>query len=95
MKLLWLGYLIYCLGNFAIKLCIETGLSSRSSIVVVVALVVGLVFLVVVVVIVVVVVVGGSSSQKSICIDFLFYFRFKLVQFKRYLKKYNKKDKKL
>jgi len=94
MKLLWLGYLVYCLGNFAMKLCIETGLSSRSSIVVVVALVVGLVFLVEVV-IVVVVVVGGSSSQKSICIDFLFYFSFKLVQFKRYLKKYNKKVKKL
>ena len=26
MKLLWLGYLVYSLGNCAIKLCIETGL---------------------------------------------------------------------
>jgi len=27
MKLLWLGYLVYSLGNCAMKLCIETGLS--------------------------------------------------------------------
>jgi len=26
MKLLWLGYLVYSLGNCAMKLCIETGL---------------------------------------------------------------------
>jgi len=26
MKLMWLGYLVYSLGNHAIKLCIETGL---------------------------------------------------------------------
>jgi hypothetical protein len=26
MKLLWLGYLVYSLGNYAMKLCIETGL---------------------------------------------------------------------
>ena len=25
MKLLWLGYLVYSLGNCVIKLCIETG----------------------------------------------------------------------
>jgi len=27
MKLIWLGYLVYTLGNCAMKLCIETGLS--------------------------------------------------------------------
>ena len=27
MKFLWLGYLVYSLGNCVIKLCIETGLS--------------------------------------------------------------------
>jgi len=26
MKLIWLGYLVYSLGNCAMKLCIETGL---------------------------------------------------------------------
>ena len=26
MKLLWLGYLVYSLGNCVMKLCIETGL---------------------------------------------------------------------
>jgi len=26
MKLLWLGYLVYSLGNCIMKLCIETGL---------------------------------------------------------------------
>ena len=26
MKLLWFGYLVYSLGNCAMKLCIETGL---------------------------------------------------------------------
>ena len=29
MKLLWLGYLVYSLGNCAIKLCIEIGLNNR------------------------------------------------------------------
>jgi len=28
MKLMWLGYLVYSLGNCAMKLCIETGLRS-------------------------------------------------------------------
>jgi len=28
MKLMWLGYLIYSLGNYAMKLYIETGLTS-------------------------------------------------------------------
>ena len=27
MKLLWLGYLVYSLGNCVMKLCIETGLN--------------------------------------------------------------------
>jgi len=27
MKLIWLGYLVYSLVNYTIKLCIETGLS--------------------------------------------------------------------
>jgi hypothetical protein len=27
MKLMWLGYLVYSLGNYAMKLCIETGLT--------------------------------------------------------------------
>jgi len=27
MKLMWLGYLVYSLGNCAMKLCIETGLT--------------------------------------------------------------------
>jgi len=27
MKLLWLGYLVYNIGNCVMKLCIETGLS--------------------------------------------------------------------
>jgi len=31
MKLLWLGYLVYSLGNCAIKLCIETGLMHSTS----------------------------------------------------------------
>jgi len=26
MKLIWLGYLVYSLGNYAMKLCIETDL---------------------------------------------------------------------
>jgi len=26
MKLMWLNYLVYCLGNYTMKLCIETGL---------------------------------------------------------------------
>ena len=26
MKLMWLGYLVYSLANYAMKLCIETGL---------------------------------------------------------------------
>ena len=26
MKLIWLGYLVYSLGNCVMKLCIETGL---------------------------------------------------------------------
>jgi len=26
MKIMWLGYLVYSLGNCAMKLCIETGL---------------------------------------------------------------------
>jgi len=26
MKLMWLGYLVYSLGNWAMKLCIETNL---------------------------------------------------------------------
>ena len=29
MKLLWLGYLVYSLGNCAMKLCIETSLKPR------------------------------------------------------------------
>ena len=29
MKLLWLGYLVYSLGNCVMKLCIETGLIDR------------------------------------------------------------------
>jgi len=27
MKLMWLGYLVYSLGNCTMKLCIETGLT--------------------------------------------------------------------
>ena len=30
MKLMWLGYLVYSLGNCTMKLCIETGLRRRS-----------------------------------------------------------------
>jgi hypothetical protein len=30
MKLMWLGYLVYSLGNCAMKLCIETGLRSKA-----------------------------------------------------------------
>jgi len=30
MKLIWLGYLVYSLGNCTIKLCIETGLRGSS-----------------------------------------------------------------
>jgi len=29
-KLLWLGYLVYSLGNYAMKLCIETALPKSS-----------------------------------------------------------------
>ena len=29
MKLLWLGYLVYSLGNCVMKLCIETGLTEH------------------------------------------------------------------
>jgi len=31
MKLLWLGYVVYSLGNCVMKLCIETGLIVPSS----------------------------------------------------------------
>ena len=31
MKLLWLGYLVYSLGNCAMKLCIETGITSSKA----------------------------------------------------------------
>jgi len=30
MKLIWLGYLVYSLGNCVMKLCIETGLRPMS-----------------------------------------------------------------
>jgi len=30
MKLMWLGYLVYSLGNCAIKLCIETDLTASA-----------------------------------------------------------------
>jgi len=29
MKLIWHGYLVYSLGNYVMKLCIETGLTTK------------------------------------------------------------------
>ena len=33
MKLMWLGYLVYSLGNCVMKLCIETGLRALAQVV--------------------------------------------------------------